>query len=121
MPALWASINTGGPRHDAQLPRTDDWWRAHCTFRDLRGRRHCDFCWPASLPPSRRLRSRLQQPAGRGTEPLRPDPRTVNRAALKEVSMLSPDSITHDRTTPNVAKPDPGEAERSVLQVVPPA
>jgi RND family efflux transporter MFP subunit len=35
--------------------------------------------------------------------------------------MLSWDSITHDRTTPNVAKPDPGEAERSVLQVVPPA
>jgi RND family efflux transporter MFP subunit len=35
--------------------------------------------------------------------------------------LLSPDSITHDQTTFNVADPSPGEAERSVLQVVPPA
>src|SRR5882757_5132706 len=35
--------------------------------------------------------------------------------------MLSPDSVTHDRTTFNVADPSPGEAERSVPQVVPPA
>jgi hypothetical protein len=35
--------------------------------------------------------------------------------------LLSPGSITHDRKTFNVADPSPGEAERSVLQVVPPA
>ena len=35
--------------------------------------------------------------------------------------MLSPDPLIHDRTTFNVAGPSPGEAERSVRQVVRPA
>jgi RND family efflux transporter MFP subunit len=35
--------------------------------------------------------------------------------------LLSPDSISHDRTTFTVADPSPGEAERSGLQAVPPA
>jgi RND family efflux transporter MFP subunit len=35
--------------------------------------------------------------------------------------LLSPDFISHDRTTTNVADPSPGEAERSVLHVAAPA
>ena len=52
-------------------------------FVTLRSRRLRDLRLAASLSPPHRFRSRLQQPASRGAEPLRPDPRAADRAVLE--------------------------------------